>query len=237
MKLYHGTTGKVAKLALTEGLKPRIMTGSNGNWNHTVSSRDDLIYLTTTYAPYFAHTATPESRDEGDKEDHLLGIVEIDLLKLDEDMLLPDEDFLEQSSRNNPPTGGGNEGLAECSTMVERTNWYKEHLEFFAHHWVDSIERMGVAAYLGIIPPSAITQVSLYDDRSNPSISLMALDPSITLINHLIMGDKYKALTRWFMGGEVRPQDLSIMPVSSIDTERWTEVVKATEGLRIISNT
>ena len=60
MKLYHGTTEAVARKALREGLRTRSETGSTGNWQHTVSSPTDRVYLTEAYAPYFAHAAQPD---------------------------------------------------------------------------------------------------------------------------------------------------------------------------------
>jgi hypothetical protein len=82
MKIYHGTTAKVAKQSLKHGLHPRIIHG-NSNWKHSdTESNPYMVYLTTAYAPYFALNAI------GDKDTHF-GIVEIDLDKLDKFALYP----------------------------------------------------------------------------------------------------------------------------------------------------
>ena len=61
MKLYHGTTEKAARAALAEGLCPRCETGDSSNWDDHPSSAEH-VYLTETYAGYFAMAAT-----EGDE--------------------------------------------------------------------------------------------------------------------------------------------------------------------------
>jgi len=54
MLLYHGTSERVAKLALKQGLWPREDTKDSGNWDHTVPASPHHVYLTRAYAPYFA---------------------------------------------------------------------------------------------------------------------------------------------------------------------------------------
>ncbi|MGW8177299.1 MAG: hypothetical protein ACWGQW_00660, partial [bacterium] len=54
MKLYHGTSARVARKAGQQGLKPRGKRKSN--WD--VPSRSDLVYLTLAYAAYFAAVAS-----------------------------------------------------------------------------------------------------------------------------------------------------------------------------------
>ena len=54
MLLYHGTSERVAKLALKQGLWPRRDLNDEGNWDHTVESSPVHVYLTRAYAPYFA---------------------------------------------------------------------------------------------------------------------------------------------------------------------------------------
>ena len=199
MLLYHGTTGTVARLALTEGLKPRDETGVEGNWEENPSNVD-LVYLSTAYAPYFAMCACGGTAID----EETMGIVAVDTDKLDPLLLRPDEDFLEQISR----MGAGlpewlQEDLNECSTMQERTAFFKDRLDMFGPLWKDSVERLGNAAYEGIIPPEAIVSVSIYKRQSNAYISMSVLDPSISLLNFQIMGDKYRALTRWFFDDAV----------------------------------
>jgi hypothetical protein len=191
LKLYHGTIAEVARKALTEGLKPRGILDMNGdgNWQHTVESNPECVYLTDTYAAYFAMNAC--------KGDEHWGIVEIDVDLLDDPNLLPDEDWLEQGTRGDPDWDYIEGG------MVERTRWFRDHAYLFQHLWEDSVKSMGNCCHRGIIIPQAITRVAIYDPKSNLGISMIAMDPSITPLNHFICGRKYRALTAWLMGDDV----------------------------------
>ena len=210
MKLYHGTSEAVARKALTEGLKPRRASRNTGNWKGTVVSNPNLIYLTVAYAPYFAMCASGEGG---------WGIVELDTDFLEEDNLLPDEDFLEQASRNQtlPEEWGINN-----VSMEKRTRFFRDNLSLFQHLWVRSLEGLGNASHRGKIPREAITRVVLFDPDLNKKMMFMAADPSISLLNFAVAQDKYKALTRWFAGYEIDPVELLLyrgMKVEQIPPE------------------
>jgi hypothetical protein len=175
MKLFHGTSAVVARQAKIEGLKPR--GDRDGNWDEC-PSRSDLVYLTTAYAPYFAFCT--KDADE-------FGIVEVDADLLDETLLLPDEDFMEQATR------GQFEG-----SMEERTMMFRDNLEEFAGFWKRSIDGLGNCAYKGDIPPDAITNVAVFSRDIPPEIGMSVLDPSISIMNYQICGSKYRAITEWF---------------------------------------
>jgi len=190
VKLYHGTTEKVARRALEVGLQPR--EEQEGNWKHTVEGGADRVYLTNSYAGYFAGCAA----QEGER----WGIVEVDVEALDELWLVPDEDFLEQASRgdvNGPP-----------GSMIERTVWFRDHIKVFQGHWKLSLELLGNCAYMDEIPPEAISKVAIYNPSGDNPMGWMAMDPVICLMNYKICGEKYRALTRWFVGELVEPEVL-----------------------------
>jgi len=198
MLLYHGTSEAVARLALTEGLKPRCATGLTGNWEHTVQSGADRVYLTAAYAPYFAFAAVPEGGHER------WAIIEIETDRLAQGRLLPDEDFLEQGTRNQAaPDWMLDLGFDEGMGMVERTAWFRDNAMLFQCLWVESIMHLGNAAYAGNVVPEAITRVVLFDPKLNAAIYQAACDPSISLLNYKFTGGKYQAITRWMMGGEI----------------------------------
>lgn len=186
MKLYHGTSARVARKAGQQGLKPRGKRKSN--WD--VPSRSDLVYLTLAYAAYFAAAAS--------KSKERWGIVEVDVEPIN---LLPDEDFLEQATRDR--------SLCPLTDMNERTAWFRERLEGFWHHAEDSLDALGNAAHPGKIPPSAITRVVLFDASKAPFLATMALDPSISILNYRFMSGKYVALTRALMGYNVEASELA----------------------------
>ena len=197
MRLYHGTSAIVARKALDEGLLPRCETEVESHWTEC-PSRDDLVYLTTAYAGYFAVQAT--------KELDKWGIVEIDTDLLPEfaEYLVPDEDWLEQATRSAhdlPPE-------YEALDMIERTAYWRERLHTLTDLWEDSVKGLGNCAHLGPIPTYSITRVSIFDPRSNPGIALIALDPTISILNYQIIGGKYRAMLRWLMGEDVTPKEL-----------------------------
>jgi hypothetical protein len=126
-------------------------------------------------------------------------IVEIDIFQLDELDLLPDEDFLEQGTRNSEISDGEFfQGLEEATTLEERTKWFRDRLGMFQHTWEESINHLGNCAHMGEIPAEAITRVSLFDPESNDYVGMAASDPCITLMNYLICKQKYIDLTAWF---------------------------------------
>lgn len=175
--LYHGTSGTVARLSLTEGLRPR--GNKKSNWH--MASGKDRVYLTDAYAPYFASQAS--------QNDDVWGIIKVSTSLLDIQSLVPDEDWLEQ-------VGRGKDGIT--GSMAQRTRSYRGKAQRFAHHWPDSLRGLGTCAHLGRIPAEAIAAISLFSFKSNPYVGTMACDPSITLMNYTFMAPKYRALTRWF---------------------------------------
>jgi hypothetical protein len=207
MKLYHGTTERVARLALLEGLKPRALTGDAGHWKHTVDSNPDHVYLTSVYAVYFATCAW----EKGDR----LAILEVDTDLLDDGMMRPDEDFLEQVTRGRgpgPKRGG----------MKARTHWFRKRLDGFAHHWEDSARGLGTCSHRGTIPASAITRAAAF--KPDPCIAQSALDPAICLINYQICRGKYVALTRWAIGDEVTVEEFLDWSAPMTDDETKAKV-------------
>ena len=208
MKLYHGTSETAARAAIQHGLKPRSVSGRKGNWDHTIPSNPSHVYLTECYAPYFAMCALNASDDDGDcgptAQPPRAAMIEVDTALLDPGMLLPDEDFLEQAirGRREAQAALGLRGM----NMKERTAWLRDNVWSFQHLWRQSVKHLGNASYGGGIPPEAITRAWAWAPNAT-SLSMMALDPSITLINHHLFAGKYKALTRCLIreSARVRP--------------------------------
>ena len=203
MKAYHGTTATVARASLTEGLRPREETESEGQWEECPSMAS-MVYLTTTYPGYFAMNAAAPGLKDGE----LPAIVEVDLEELWDLDLYPDEDFLEQCSR-------GVEGVVPpgFTTMKERTAWYRDNIDRFQHLWKKSMEYLGNVAHCGTVPPEAITRICVFDPAKAPWLGMWWMDPSITPLNFMIMRHKYENLTRWMFGEE--------LPAESMLGEQW----------------
>lgn len=189
LKLYHGTSEAVAKIALKEGLKPRGTR--KGNWKHTVDSRKDAVYMTDIYGPYFAYSAT--------KDGQRAAVIEIDLDRLDKGNLIPDEDFLEQATRTYQLPGM----VATNLTMKQRTLAYRKIAAFNKQVWEDSLKHLGTVSHLGIIPPDAMTRVAYIDVDKQSHFVFQCADASISLMNHKLCHDKYANATKHLFDGGV----------------------------------
>ena len=183
MRLFHGTGEAAARRIMKEGILPR----DDGPSNWEAESRKDLVYLTNAYAPYFADAA----RQPGER----LAIIEVEV---DEGELLPDEDFLEQASRRSGP--------CPLSEVQERTYWYRDLLERFAHHARDSLEHLGNACCYKV-GADAVVQASFVDMRELPALRQLN-DPMICLLNYELYGARYRALTRALTGHDVTVSEL-----------------------------
>jgi len=185
VKLYHGTTKRVARLASIDGLRPR---GVGGDTNWALRSNPDTVYLTTCYAAYFAWNARLSTAGRRDRP----AIVEVDTDLLDTDALRPDEDALEQMTRGDADFLES-VGLTGASMDV-RTRWFRERASTFAHVWGKSLEVLGTCGHHGTIPARAVTRVAVLPIKA-PQLTMLCTDPSICIINHELCGAKYRALT------------------------------------------
>jgi len=236
MLLYHGTNEEAAQNALKEGLKPRANTSLKGNWKHTVDSRDDCVYLSKVYAPYFAGCATENGR---------WAIIEIDTTRLDESLFLPDEDYMQQATvkaeiPDEPFYGGlrrANLAKDAKERLFKRNDWFRRNLHEYRAFWEQSIDRIGNCCYQGIIPGEAITRTSLFDTASNPTVMMNSMDPTISIMNYQFMKPQYEALTKWFMDDEFDPKDIFLFSKEIWTPEDWDRAIaelNKTEGREII---
>jgi hypothetical protein len=193
MKLYHGTNSVSAMNALQNGILPRNLS-KKSNWDHSVQSNKDCVYLTTAYAPYFAIQAANSI------EGSFPAIIEIDTDLLDIDYLVPDEDALEQATRKT-------DDLPKLWSMNRRTRHYRKHLMKFAEHWEWSLKAIGNCAYMGVVPASAITRVVVINHIKQSILMHMSLDPSISIMNFRFCGDKYVQLLNWIFNNEYQDTD------------------------------
>ena len=196
MLLYHGTNGAWVNNIMRKGLEPRGSSQIRNNWKHVAhQSNRNAVYLTDSYAPYFAFNASRGSKP-------LCAVVEVDTDKLDQDKFFPDEDYLEQVGRRIDHVKG---------TMSQRTLHYRKvacgdhgiiskRTMRFAD-WRDSLAGLGTCAYYGVVPPQAITRIVSWPVTGN-GFMCFVWDPTITLINQKIMGDRYRALTAKLFGDE-----------------------------------
>lgn len=195
--LYHGTDEKTARKILKEGILPRSMRkrSGRGNWEHTVTSNADTVYLTDIYGPYFAMNA-------GKKVSNRFAVVRVDTDKLDESLFRPDEDCLEQGTRSIPPEKRQPLGVTDMKT---RTLWFRDNIDLYADAWPVSLQTLGTVGYKGHIPVEAIDAVSFYDWKSSAALTSNIMDAMVILGNHRWCFRRYNAITEFFFG---KPLDI-----------------------------
>jgi len=184
MKLYHGTTNKLRRDILREGIKPRALTGGKGQWENA-PSREGHVYLTTTYAPYFAVQAMTDIQ-----KDKML-LIEVDSDRLEKRNLYPDEDFVEQFARMR-------DEYDKNKTMLERTAAVDVEAE--RGRWHQSIRGLGNCSHRGIIEPWQITRMAIVGLKHQFAVAHASIDPTISIHNHQYCGEKYRQLIAWVFG-------------------------------------
>jgi hypothetical protein len=203
MKLYHGTTSRHLPRILVEGLTPN-KHNLNSNWDHTVASVDDRVYLTNAYALFFAGQAVA-----ADDANDLLAVVEIDTDLLDEDLLVADEDAVEQTNR-------GQDSLPSNWSVIQRTMYYWDKAHEYS--WEGSLDVLGTCAYMNTIPPNAITRIVLISIKKYARLVMGGYDPFISVMNYKIMGAAYRHASQWLFDAGVEQEVDETDPFSAIMT-------------------
>lgn len=144
-----------------------------GNWPNC-PSHPSMVYLTTAYPLYFALNAAL------DGERAL--IIEVESTLLDENKLFPDEDFIVESTK-------------------QKHDAIRKHLKNFQHCWTKSIEYLGNCCYHGVVPIESMVRYCLFDS-SRTAITMMGLDPCISVVNYRFCKDKYIGLVAWLFGDQ-----------------------------------
>jgi hypothetical protein len=215
--IYHGTSPQAAKKALREGIKPRVTTQLEGNWEEH-PSLETMVYLTDSYAPYFAVQATPE---DGTKNPDWGTVLEIDASLLESDLFYPDEDFIEQATRGSTYEeiedvfGECVADLSRVEDMAERTAYIRENMVSFYGYADASMAGLGNCCYEGTIPAEAIRRVSTFKASA---MAMEAQEPFISLANYRFCGDKYRTINKWFFD-ELSEADLEKYSLGFAETK------------------
>lgn len=204
--MCHGTDEATARAALTEGIRPRSLTGKPSNWEH--ESLPDRVYLSRFYAGYFALCAAGEN-------DESVGIIEVDRSKLIFKNYHPDEDYVEQFYRKMMV----DQGLVQLS---RRMHWIRRNIEGFIQEAPHSYRNLGNVAYCGVIPPEAIMRVTLFHFKKNPFLASCLMEPTITVANAKIMGRYYELIQKWLLGDYVNPSEV-VKASFNVDPEKLNE--------------
>lgn len=195
MLLYHGTSKVHLPSILEKGVQPRWLT-QNSNW--TCESGEDRVYLTTTYAPYFAIQACDQKYDKPDAQNVPM-VIEIDSNKLRRNDLVADEDYMEQLTRSQKKFDLFDPFLAS-KPVNERTIWFRDRARELVKNvpafiWSNSIRSMGTCAYVGTVPLRAITKIVAFNPRESAHLLHLFLQPEISLANYRLCGKAYRYWT------------------------------------------
>jgi hypothetical protein len=179
--LYHGTNERCLEKILAEGIKPR--GPKSGNWKGLAQSCSDLVYLTTTYAAYYAYSSCKR------KADGKSAIVRVEL-NHEKANLYPDEEFLwhalgMQKRSEKLRSEDTNEARDEIKRMWKNIN--PKYLGY-ADWWKKSLEYLGTVA-TDFVPVENITGYVLEDDDLD---FVMNCDPSIGPLNFAVCGESYR---------------------------------------------
>lgn len=173
MILYHGTSTKHLDKMLTDGIKPTGVTGVKSLWE--VESAKDRVYLTSTYALYFAiHAAM---KDECDAV-----VIEVDV---DENQLIPDEDFLAQVKYKD-----SEHDLITLTKLIrdDIPNYSKFDTIQLAEA---SLNGLGTVSIKEVKPEQIIRHV-IVPNHHLADIVMSHCDPTISVMHHKLMSTVYK---------------------------------------------
>lgn len=181
MLLVHGTTARHLDGIKQRGLQPRRLKPSV--WE-PCPSLPDHVYLTNAYACYFAQNAALS--EDGSKFDDLL-LVEAEV---DRKNLWPDEDFLAQAVQDGHWVEAypdlRDRTIAMRDAMVHLPRPVRLRLAD------ESLARLGTCSHRGPIPVARLRRFARIPAAEVPRLVLQEFDPTITLVNYRVMGQRYR---------------------------------------------
>lgn len=177
-RLYHGTRASRLQNVLETGLSPRAATG-HSNWEHSVASRSDAVYLTTAYPLHFAISA-----GTGD-----LVIFEVATNALEVSALCADEDALAHA----PPDPD-----FKARSLESRTRYYRERAHLYPAQY--SLSKLGTCAHLGVVPRAALVRMARIRASDIEYLVLGGFDPVISPLNYMYCGAEYEQSVPWLFG-------------------------------------
>lgn len=176
-----------------------------------------MVYLTTTYAPYYALSTRRRDYERA-------AIIQLHWDSLDQTRLYPDEDFIAEALRDQK--------LGASRDIKKRIRYIIRHIEDYRENWMLSLENLGNVCFKGTVPVNAITKIVLFEPRRNPRMTLSALDPTICLLNYGLFGRWYQAMTRWYMGEDIDPATFNF---PDPENQNGFEVLFESERLRSLA--
>lgn len=183
MLLYHGTSfDHWQDILAARQLKPRSTLGNKGQWEHTVPSHPQCVYLTECYAGYFAMNA-----GAGRGQHHIV-LIEFNTEHI-ENRLVPDEDAIERMMRGEEPR---NRMALYTHTRKARS---VVHKYVGSPAWRQSLEMLGTCAHFGPLGLEHATRTAIIEVAEQKPLCWEWLQPSITPANRKFCYDRYLDLT------------------------------------------
>jgi hypothetical protein len=191
--LYHGTRSSLLASIATHGLVGRAVSGRD-NWEHTVPSRADAVYLTRAYALHYAQTCQAPGWP---------ALLEIDVTALDTRRFGADEDGVAETTYSQGVSGS-------AATPEEATAHWRERIHEICPS--RSLRSIGNCTYFDTITPSAIRRVLLLSPVQAMRLTMQACDPVVCVANFALFGAEYERFTRWLFDAQ-GPWEETRMPV------------------------
>lgn len=192
MLVYHGTSLQAWQVIQTAGLLPRD-AGTKSNWDHSIESNPDTVYLTDAYAMHFGLNALNPSKD--------VAMNKVVIIEMETDdlpgPLVPDEDALEQVSRYSE------DGLPRHWNMVERTRFYRGKVHKYAEYGLDfywSMEELGTGGHVGAIPASYFLRAAVIDIVEAHALVFAYLDTTPSVLAYKVMRGYLRAMAAAIFG-------------------------------------
>jgi hypothetical protein len=192
-RIYFGTVDYIAKSASTKGF---AMYDQSNN---------PFVYLTTVYGLHFAaHSFIRELKSEenrliearkhlpvGTKAQDLtvrlkakLGVVEVDVSKLDTSKILPFHGFVERQSRNKAKVSSD-----DFEKIELRLKESFAKIESSKVKWSESLDGCGTILYNAFIQPEAVTRVVIFDQnvrkKPKPATEIKPAEPGCPVMRLL----------------------------------------------------
>lgn len=168
MILYHGTSTDYLDQILNEGILPRKVTQHAGNYGEEVPSPENLVYLTSAYAVYYAHGA---AKAKGSNP-------VVFAVEADESDLYPDEDF-----------------IADCLRRAGQGEWKQlrkdRHPYLYEDYWRESLDHNGVVCTHAILPEQILDHRIIPRGETNLLFAL-GMDALPSMDNFTIYGALYR---------------------------------------------
>ncbi len=216
--IFHGTDARCVDDILAHGLRPWNEFKEGTNWA-AAPTRPRFVYLSEIYGLYYAQGAGDETSD--------MALIEIDDSELDQSKIYPDEDFIAQLFWDAKALG---EVIPADLAQIDSVASLTAKIDPTLFQAMTSTCRLhfGNVSYKESIPPAAIRRHVVVPYKGNSVLYALCRDPALSVINALLVGERYRSLCNFVISGKKHPLAASLQEYLEIPS---ILVPTATEGL------